>query len=417
MKATETTGIADYSPFPLVVIGAPSKDVASLLQLLPAIPNDLTVPIVLGHHLDVENTADLIERVRDLTALPVVAITGDTPLAPGSIYVVPAGRHVDIDGKPDSGLAQLADSDKASIDHLMASAARVYTDGLIGVLLAGIGIDGIAGVKAIKAYGGTVVVQDPASSRSFGLTDITPSLSVDVVSDLEAIGPLLGDLLAGQVPQDGATGVQEMELFLDSVREQSGIDFRAYKLPTIERRLRRRMAAVGATTLSAYGRYVDHSPEEMQTLISSFLIKVTDFFRDADLFANLREQVLPNLMNAARESESELRIWSAGCATGEEAYSLAILVAELLDGLPEPVPVRIFATDIAGDAINFARHGVYPSTSLGFVPSELIERYFIRVDGAYEISKSVRQMVVFGEHDLVTVPRFRVSISFSVAMF
>ena len=165
------------------------------------------------------------------------------------------------------------------------------------------------------------------------------------------------------------------------------------------RRLQRRMAAAGAATLPDYRRYMERHPEELQRLVASFLIKVTEFFRDPELFTYLRDRVLPGLISEARE-RGELRIWSAGCATGEEAYTLAMLVADLLGEDAEELPVRIFATDIASDAVEFARRGVYTQAALEGLPADFVERHFTPVDGAFEVRKQVRSLVVFGEHDL-----------------
>ncbi len=197
-----------------------------------------------------------------------------------------------------------------------------------------------------------------------------------------------------------------LRTFLEEVRARSGIDFTSYKAPTIGRRLQRRMAATRTGTLADYRAYLHDHPEEYQRLISSFLIKVTDFFRDPELFSYLREQALPSLIDAARARGNELRLWSAGCATGEEAYSLAILVAEVLGADLDRLTVRIFATDLDATAIDFARRGVYPASALLTLPEDLMARYFVGVDGAYEVVKRVRGLVVFGQHDLGQRPAF-----------
>src|SRR5918998_202628 len=165
------------------------------------------------------------------------------------------------------------------------------------------------------------------------------------------------------------------------------------------RRRSKPMAAVGAATLQDYRRYVERHPEELQRLVASFLIKVTEFFRDPELFIHLRDHVLPALIIEARE-RGELRIWSAGCATGEEAYTLAMLVSDLLADESLELPVRIFATDVAADAVEFARRGIYSAAALEGLPRDLIERHFNLRNGAFEVRKQVRALVVFGEHDL-----------------
>jgi two-component system CheB/CheR fusion protein len=178
------------------------------------------------------------------------------------------------------------------------------------------------------------------------------------------------------------------------------VDFRSYKQPTILRRLGRRMAATDCQSLDEYSRYLEEHPEEYRQLIGAFLIKVTKFFRDPELFDYLQREVLPELIENAREEEKQLRIWSAGCATGEEAYSLAILVSEVLGQEAGLFDVRIFATDIDEDAVRFARRGVYPPSALGGLSEVQIRHYFVEEGGSYQVKKQIRGMIVFGEHDL-----------------
>jgi two-component system CheB/CheR fusion protein len=197
-----------------------------------------------------------------------------------------------------------------------------------------------------------------------------------------------------------------LEPLLAQLRERSGIDFTSYRRPTIVRRLQRRMAATKLTRLDDYLRLLARHPDEYQRLVSSFLIKVTEFFRDADLFAALREQMLPDLIAQARAGSKQLRLWSAGCATGEEAYSLAILVAEALGSELSHFTVRLFATDLDERAVAFARQAIYPASALAGMPADLRERYFTRLDGTYEVKKPIRAMVTCGEHDLGRRPPF-----------
>src|SRR5438045_3648682 len=217
---------------------------------------------------------------------------------------------------------------------------------------------------------------------------------------MDAIGPLLKDLLTGTYTSVEPDDDRRLRALLEQVRVRSGIDFSSYKEPTIRRRLQRRMLDTNSRAVEDYVRYVRRHPEEYERLANSFLIKVTDFFRDADLFNYLREQVLPGIIEEARTRGNEIRLWSAGCATGEEAYSLAILTTELLGDARDQFTVRIFATDLDGDAVAFARRGVYPPSALKNVSPEQRDRYFVGVDSAWEIRKQLRGMVIFGQHDL-----------------
>jgi two-component system, chemotaxis family, CheB/CheR fusion protein len=393
---------ADREPFArLVVVGSSAGGVDALLTFVATLPPDFPAPIVVAQHLDPRRQSHLGEILSNRSMLPVRTVSGDQPLEPGIVYVVAADRDVEI---TDHALKVTAPSGavpspRPSVDRLLATAARTFTDELVAVILTGTGSDGATGAQAVKAHGGTVIVQNPDTATYPGMPLAVPSSAVDIVADLEAIGPLLGDLVSGAYSVPASSEEGDLDAFLDRVRARTGLDFSAYKRATIVRRLQRRMAAAGAATLLDYRRYMERHPEELQRLVASFLIKVTEFFRDPELFTYLRDRVLPGLVSEARE-RGELRIWSAGCATGEEAYSLAMLVSDLITEDAEDLPVRIFATDVASDAVEFARRGIYTQAALQGLPPDLMARHFTPVDGTFEVHKQVRSLVVFGEHDL-----------------
>jgi two-component system, chemotaxis family, CheB/CheR fusion protein len=385
----------------LVVVGSSAGGVDALLTFVATLPGDFAAPIVVAQHLDPRRQSHLGEILSSRSVLPVRTVSGDQPLEPGIVYVIAADRDVEIS---DYALTVTAptgtnSSPRPSVDRLLATAARTFGDELVAVILTGTGNDGATGAQAVKAHGGTVIVQNPDTATYPGMPLAVPSSAIDIVADLEAIGPLLGDLISGTYSVPASSDDEDLHAFLDRVRERTGLDFSSYKRATIVRRLQRRMAAAGAATLPDYRRYMERHPEELQRLVASFLIKVTEFFRDPELFTYLRDHVLPGLVSEARE-QGELRIWSAGCATGEEAYTLAMLVSDLLGEDAAELPVRIFATDIASDAVEFARRGIYTQAALEGLPPDLIERHFTPVDGAFEVRKQVRSLVVFGEHDL-----------------
>lgn len=382
----------------LVVVGASAGGIEALRTLVASLPAGFPAPVVLAQHLDPNRPSQLEQILAGTGPLPVVTVTADRPLEPGVVYVLPPGRDAVISDHH-VGLHRAVGHSRPSIDRVLSTAAAVFGENLIAVVLTGLGEDGAAGAQAVKAYGGTVVVQNPKTARFPSMPQAVPPGAVDVVADLEAIGSLLADLVTGRygVPEPGAD--DEMAVLLERIHRQTGLDFGAYKRPTIQRRLARRMAAVGAATLADYRRHLERDPEEVHRVAAAFLIKVTRFVRDPELFDYLRERVLPTLIAEAR-ARGELRLWSAGCATGEEAYSLAMLVADLLRVEAAPPAVRIFATDVAPDAVDFARRGVYPEAALAGLPPDLVERHFVRLDGAWEVRREVRGLAVFGEHDL-----------------
>src|SRR5579884_3861867 len=383
----------------LVVIGASAGGVEALSRLVSTLPVGFPAPIVIAQHLDPRRASRLEEILAQRSALPVRTVTAHSRLEPGTIFVVPANRDVEITDHDVRVRAGESGRSQPSVDLLLSSAAEIFGEGLIAVVLTGMGSDGAAGARMVKERGGTVIIQNPDTASFPGMPLSLAPTVVDIVANLDAIGPLVNDLLIGAytVPRPGEE--KQLRSFLDQLRERSGIDFNSYKLPTITRRLQRRMAATGSEKLTDYIRYLQREPSEYQRLVNSFLIKVTEFFRDPELYAYLRDQILPTLAEEVKKRH-ELRIWSAGCATGEEAYSLAILLWEILGQELEHTSVRIFATDLDADAVAFARQGVYPASAVSSIPPDLLERYFNRINSAYEVKKHVRGLVVFGQHDL-----------------
>ncbi|HTV73107.1 MAG TPA: CheR family methyltransferase [Candidatus Acidoferrales bacterium] len=391
--------VEDGKPF-LVVTGSSAGGIDALGALVGSLSQNLIAPVVIAQHLDPSHPSHLVRILCQRTSLPVHLATDRQELLPGNIYVVPPNRDVEIVDASTAVFLQPGNGPKPSIDRFFASAAAIYSDRLIAVILSGMGSDGMAGARVVKENGGTVIIQDPETAPfpSMPLA-ISPGL-VDFTAAPEQIGNVVEDLLRGAMLPDAERDQATFYTLLTHLRDRSGIDFLQYKPPTIMRRLSRLMVASGTTSINGYMRYLQAHPDGYQRLVSSFLIKVTEFFRDSALFEQLREAILPRLIQVARERSGELRIWSAGTSTGEEAYSLAILCAELLRESGETVTVRIFATDLDEEAVSFARRGIYGAESLQHVPAAWIERYFVRTGDGYEVSKRIRNMTVFGQHDL-----------------
>ncbi|WP_437719225.1 CheR family methyltransferase [Sorangium sp. So ce448] len=384
----------------LVVIGCSAGGIQTLSALVSTFRAPFPAPIVIAQHLDPRRPSHLVDVLARRSALPVRTVATVSPLEDGVIYVVPSGRDVEISDhelrlRPDS-----TDRPKPSVDMLFRTAAEAFGEGLVAVILTGSGSDGSAGALHVKKGGGTVIIENPQTASFPGMPESLAPSTVDIVADLDRIGPILNDLLAGSYVEPPADDEKRLQELLDVVRERSGIDFRKYKQATILRRLRRRMAATNTESIEAYRQHLAEHPDELQRLINSFLIKVTEFMRDPDLFAQLRDVILPGLIAHARSDNKALRIWSAGCATGEEAYSLAILISELLGDELDAFNIRIFSTDVDSEAIAFARRGVYAASAVEDLPHGLLDRYFVAVDGQYQVKKRIRSLTVFGEHDL-----------------
>ena len=417
------SGTADNAFSDLVVIGSSAGGVEALSELVSTVPEDFPAPIVIAQHLEPSRVSHLEDVLSRRSTLPVRTVTEHQPLQAGVVFVVPANHHVNI---TDSEIDFSEDSrgrPMPSIDLLFGSAAKSFGEHLIAVILTGTGSDGTEGARIVSQAGGTVIVQNPETAEYSDMPGSLAPNTVDIVADMSRIGPILGELISGaevaeREPEHDEK--QALEGFLEELRERHGIDFRSYKTPTIMRRLRRRMVATDSDSVEDYTRYLNDHPDEYRQLINTFLIKVTEFFRDPELFAYLKEEVLPQLITEARESGRQLRIWSAGCATGEEAYSLAILVSEILGAEAALFDVRIFATDVDENAVNFARHGIYPASALSGLSEEQIRHYFVEENGQYQIKKPVRGMIVFGEHDLAQrspFPRVDLVVSRNVLIY
>ena len=292
-------------------------------------------------------------------------------------------------------------------------------------MLSGSGSDGADGARAVKRTGGTVVIQNPESAEFPGMPSSLAPNTVDVVSELDGIGTVLSDLLSeDSIAAEEKDEESELTQFLEELRESRGIDFKDYKRPTIRRRLARRFAATGVKGLTEYRRYLEENPDEYRQLVNTFLIKVTEFFRNPEQFEYLKTEVLPGLIENAHNSGEQLRLWSAGCATGEEAYSLAILVAdvasETLGERSSSLDVRLFATDLDEGAVDHARRGVYPASALSGLTEEQVSNYFENLDGLYYVRQPIRSMIIFGEHDLARrspFPRLDLIVSRNVLIY
>ena len=389
--------------FQLIVVGSSAGGIEALSQLVATLPVPLEVPLVIAQHLAPQRASHLAEILIRHTTLPVVTVENQELLKPGTIYVVPSNHHVAI---TDHDVTLLPDGDgrpTPSINLLLSSAAETYNDKLIAIILTGTGRDGSEGARIVHARGGIVIIQNPQTAAYPGMPQSLDPEIVDYVTDLPDIGSLLADLINDkQIIEGPLNPLTDLEPLLVQVREHTRIDFSTYKPATILRRVQRRFLATGVSDVASYIEYLGANPDEYEILVADFLIKVTEFMRDPELFTYLQEQILPNLIEYSRSHDNELRFWSAGCATGEEAYSLAILLAALLGKELGQFNIKIFATDLDSAAITFARRGVYPSKSLDKLSSELVERYFVLNSSGttYEVKKQIRNMLVFGEHDL-----------------
>ena len=386
----------------LVVVGSSAGGVGALSTLVSTLNKNFPAPIVLAQHLDPQRPSHLGTILQRRSNLPIVVVSENppTPLESGKIYVVPANRHVTISDGHVLLEGDHADRPKPSVDRLLSSAAASYGEHLIAVILTGSGSDGAAGAVDVKNAGGVVIVQNPQTAAYPSMPLSLPPTAVDHVAEMELIGPLLYDILQGVNLQPVEKAEDPLRELLVTISAQTNIDFRYYKSSTIHRRVARRMGITHNPTISDYEEYIRLNPGEIQELVKALLIKVTGFFRDSEAFDFLKKDILPELIARGQANERNLRLWSAGCATGEEAYSMALLLADLLGPIFPEWNIKIFATDLAEDAIAFARRGLYPENVLSELPDHYKARFFERVDHGYRIAKILRQIVIFGQQDI-----------------
>lgn len=396
----------------IAAIGASAGGLEALQKLLSHLPEEFNnVAMVIVQHLSPNYKSMLVQMLSTKTSLKVIEVKNTVQVKASTIYITPPDREINIKkGKLYLSKSTGEHGPRPSIDSLFASLAADQNSRAIGVILSGTGSDGAAGIKAIKRAGGFTLVQDPKSAKynSMPLASIDSGM-IDFVLTPENIGAQLKSIAGGgknkPVVQSAAeirdAGYQEIIELLSS---ETGTDFTNYKHNTLYRRITKRLAELKLDTTRQYLKYLKKNPGEFEELYKNVLIGVTSFFRDIAVFKAL-EKKLSELIDSKTGTEA-LRVWVAGCATGEEAYTIGIILASLLKKKNKVIPIQIFATDINEQAISFARKGVYQQKSLNGLPAEIIKNYFVRHNGFSEVGKSIRSMILFSKHDLTHNPPF-----------
>jgi two-component system, chemotaxis family, CheB/CheR fusion protein len=421
--ATATFDVVDHErPDPtvptVVGVGASAGGLEAFSQLLEALPADADVAVVFVQHLSPQHESALPMLLASKSLMPIVQVTEGLEILPRHVYVIPPNVQMGISDGVLHLLPRPYDrSQFTPIDFFFLSLARWAQNRAIGVILSGTASDGTAGIREIKAAGGITMAQTPATAKYDGMprSAIATGL-IDLVLAPHEIAEQIAHIpthpyhgqpaiVRGDQDQEIAPREGQLGEIFKLLRRVSGTDFRQYKTPTVKRRLLRRMALHRLTDINAYILHLREDANELSALYQDLLIHVTRFFRDPDSFAVLATEVFPEFVDGRSEDES-IRIWVPGCATGEEAYSVAITLMEVLGDRASGRRLQIFATDVSESAIEHARAGVYAASISADVSPERLRRFFTKADGGYKINKTLRDACVFARHDLTRDPPF-----------
>jgi len=387
----------------VVGIGSSAGGLEALQILLAKVSDNLNCSYIIAQHLSPTHRSMMVELLSRITNIPVVEVQNGIVIKPKTIYMTP--ENTDIYVNNSKIYLKNVDSTygpKPSVNYFLNSLAQAYGSRSIGVILSGTGSDGAFGIRAIKASGGITIAQSPQSAKYDGMPiSAINTGKVDIVASIENIATEIARIIDNLGKNIGES-INEtiIQQIYRIIFEEKGVDFSQYKRSTIVRRIERRLAAVRVETLNDYVDYLKTNVEEVTNLYYDMLIGVTEFFRDAEVFENVREQILS--LVAKKEQGEEIRFWSIGCSTGEEPYTLAILLSEVLKEKITKYKIKIFATDIDDESLKIARSGVYAETSLLNIDKELISKYFTIQKNHFEIKKSIRELVVFSKHNIIS---------------
>lgn len=398
---------------PVVGVGASAGGLETLTQMLQALPADTGIAFVFVQHLHPEHESMMAELLSRHTQMPVIEVEDALRIQPDHVYMIPPNKYLRLVGNDlfldepvkDRGM-------RMSINHFFRSLAQARGSAAVAVVLSGTGTDGTLGLREIKASGGVVIVQQPSSALYGGMPRSAVSTGiVDFVSPVEKIPEILTRIknsppfLKNKTPFELAAP-DEFEAILRLLRAHTDYDFGGYKTGTLGRRVERRMSLLSIKTAGAYVRMLRQKPDEVQALFKDLLISVTSFFREKEAWDLLKDQVMAPLIAAKQPPESSIRLWVAGCATGEEAYSLVMLILEQLDEQKKSVDVQAFATDLDTEAIAVGRGGRYPSAANADVEPERLRRFFHEEGETVRANKLLRESIVFAVHNLISDPPF-----------
>jgi two-component system CheB/CheR fusion protein len=407
----------DDAQFPIAGVGASAGGLAAFSELLQHLPTDTGMAFVLVQHLAPEQTSLLSELLGRTTRIPVQTAEDGMLVEANQIYVIPPNAQMTIA----QGRLQLTPCTHQgqrrfkTIDLFLESLAADQHNQAVAIILSGSNDDGAVGLSKVRTAGGITFAQTPNTAEfpdmpnaaiATGQVDFVRS-PAEIAEELANVSrqPYLREPSPEHRDEDSVFQENELSTIFRLLQKNTGVDFAEYKSTTVQRRLRRRMALHKLSILADYITYLQETPAEIQALYQDVLITVTSFFRDPDVYAVLKDDILPTLLRQ-QSAMSGIRIWVPGCATGEEAYSIAICLLESLNSMLITPVIQIFGTDISDEAIAEARLGIYRENRMEGVSPERRRRFFVEIDGGYQINKSVRELCIFARQDLSSDPPF-----------
>jgi len=414
-KVSPTKKEVPENTFPVVAIGASAGGLEAMMELLMNLSPDTGMAFIYVQHLSPDHKSMLTEILSKKTKMKVQEIDDMDLIQPNNVFVIPYNKGIEVTDGHIKLIPRSETSTPISIDILFSSLAQAQKERVIGIVLSGSASDGTAGMKAIKHEGGLTFAQDetakfasmPNSAIGAGVVDFILSPK-EIALELERLSkhPYVNNTVVQAGKEDLIDNSNpDLKIILGQLKKTTGVDFGAYKMTTIKRRIIRRMLLYKIVTLKEYSKLLSSKNEEIDILYQDLLINVTSFFRDTTTHKYLKENLLPKLLKGKNAGES-LRIWVPACATGEEAYSIAMMLLEIQGSQGTSVPVQIFATDLSENAIGRARIGIYSKKELETVSPKRIQRFFTNTEGSFRVNKSVREMCVFAPHNILRDPPF-----------
>lgn len=411
-KITPATKTA--ANFPVVGIGASAGGLEAFEAFFKAMPEDSNIAFILVAHLDPSHSSSLPEIIQRKTRMKVSQISDNMKIVPNQVFIIPPNKDLALL----NGTMHLLDVKKTRginlpIDLFFRSLAQDQGNNAIAIILSGAGTDGTMGLRAIKGEAGMVMVQDPESAKYDGMPrNAIASGLVDYILPPESMPEQLGKYVRHQTIDESGRNrskdqkmVNALQKIYILLRAATNHDFSLYKKNTICRRIEKRMHVQQIDQVDDYVRYLQESELEISILFKELLIGVTNFFRDPESFELLKEKYLPELLKN-KPDDYQVRIWVPGCSSGEEAYTIAIIVRECMESMGIHFLVQIFGTDLDENAINIARAGRYPESIAADLTPERLNKFFIRNNGCFQVKKTLREMVVFAPQNIVKDPPF-----------